>query len=271
MDAPDGVRLPVITGEKGVFWCTLTVRGTPGHASQPLRTDNALVKAAEVVRRLAEYRPAADIHDAWRRFVEGIGLPPEIAERAARSRGHRRLLRRVPRPRSGPPGPCLHPHHDGSDRHAGRDQGERDPRPGTPRRGHPHPARLGPARGRGHARATPWATWPTTWRSTWNFTDPASTSPTDTPLWNALERVARRSYPDARCVPFLTVGATDARFFRKLGTVAYGFGLFSRRSDLRGLRHHVPRGGRAGGCGLSRSVGPAVGRCGPRQPRLSRP
>ncbi len=36
-------------------------------------------------------------------------------------------------------------------------------------------------------------------------------------------------YPDARCVPFLTVGATDARFFRRLGTVAYGFGLFSEQ------------------------------------------
>ena len=62
---------------------------------------------------------------------------------------------------------------------------------------------------------------------TWYSTDMASTSPTDTPLWDALERVARQSYPDARCVPFLTVGATDARFFRRLGTVAYGFGLFS--------------------------------------------
>ena len=30
-------------------------------------------------------------------------------------------------------------------------------------------------------------------------------------------------------MPFLTVGATDARFFRRLGTVAYGFGLFSER------------------------------------------
>jgi acetylornithine deacetylase/succinyl-diaminopimelate desuccinylase-like protein len=30
-------------------------------------------------------------------------------------------------------------------------------------------------------------------------------------------------------VPFLTVGATDARFFRRVGSVAYGFGLFSRR------------------------------------------
>ena len=63
----------------------------------------------------------------------------------------------------------------------------------------------------------------------WQFADAASTSPTDTPLWGALERVARHAYPDARCVPFLTVGATDARFFRRIGTVAYGFGLFSER------------------------------------------
>jgi acetylornithine deacetylase/succinyl-diaminopimelate desuccinylase-like protein len=63
---------------------------------------------------------------------------------------------------------------------------------------------------------------------TWHSIDVATTSPADTPLWDALERVARHSYPDARCVPFLTVGATDARFFRRLGTVAYGFGLFSK-------------------------------------------
>ena len=31
----------------------------------------------------------------------------------------------------------------------------------------------------------------------------------------------------AECVPFLTVGATDARFFRRMGIPAYGFGLFS--------------------------------------------
>ena len=30
-------------------------------------------------------------------------------------------------------------------------------------------------------------------------------------------------------MPFLSVGATDARFFRRAGSVAYGFGLFSQR------------------------------------------
>jgi acetylornithine deacetylase/succinyl-diaminopimelate desuccinylase-like protein len=33
-------------------------------------------------------------------------------------------------------------------------------------------------------------------------------------------------------VPFLTVGATDARFFRRAGATAYGFGLFSTRLSL---------------------------------------
>ncbi len=78
MDLGAGVRLPVIVGEKGTFWSTLRVTGTPGHASMPLRTDNALVKAAEVVRRLSEYQPETQLHDTWRRFVTDIGLPPEV-------------------------------------------------------------------------------------------------------------------------------------------------------------------------------------------------
>jgi acetylornithine deacetylase/succinyl-diaminopimelate desuccinylase-like protein len=55
----------------------------------------------------------------------------------------------------------------------------------------------------------------------------STTSPIDTPLWGALERVSRIFYPGARTVPYLTVGATDARFHRALGGVAYGFGLHS--------------------------------------------
>src|SRR5204863_5040140 len=79
ISTPSGPKLPVIVGEKGTYWCQLTVHGTPGHASQPLRTDNALVKAAEVVRRIAEYRPQTHIHDVWRRFIEGLGFPPELS------------------------------------------------------------------------------------------------------------------------------------------------------------------------------------------------
>jgi acetylornithine deacetylase/succinyl-diaminopimelate desuccinylase-like protein len=228
MGGPNGIRLPVITGEKGAFWCTLTVRGTPGHASQPLRTDNALVKAAEVVRRLAEHETPADIHDAWRRFVEGIGLPDEFT------------------------GPLLDPDRIG-------EFCDTLPLLGLARQAHacthttmaPTIMTAGtkvnviPDRVKLQVDIRVLPGWDLAAVEAmiadalgdlapdvdvhWEATDTASASATDTPLWDALERVARVSYPDARCVPFLTVGATDARFFRRLGTVAYGFGLFSEQ------------------------------------------
>src|SRR5438034_4650812 len=45
----------------------------------PFRTENALVKAADIVRRIDEYRPQTRILDLWRRFVEGAELPEELS------------------------------------------------------------------------------------------------------------------------------------------------------------------------------------------------
>src|SRR4030095_2673540 len=59
-----GHPLKATVGEKGGNWGRLIVHGTPGHGSRPFKTDNALVTAAKVVQRLAEYRPKARILDA---------------------------------------------------------------------------------------------------------------------------------------------------------------------------------------------------------------
>ena len=48
-----GSKVGIIVGEKGIAWRRLQVSGTPGHGSMPFGADNAIVKAAEVVRRLA--------------------------------------------------------------------------------------------------------------------------------------------------------------------------------------------------------------------------
>ena len=77
---PGGTRLDVAVGEKGIRWCRLRVRGTPGHGSRPWGADNALVKAARVVTLLAELRPQPRIDDVWRSYVEGMGFAPEMAE-----------------------------------------------------------------------------------------------------------------------------------------------------------------------------------------------
>src|SRR6478736_3949022 len=75
-----GPRLPVLVAEKGTFWTKIRIGGTAGHGSQPFRTDNALVTAAEVVRRLAEHRGEPRIHEVWRRFISSMGYPDEITE-----------------------------------------------------------------------------------------------------------------------------------------------------------------------------------------------
>ena len=56
-----------------------------------------------------------------------------------------------------------------------------------------------------------------------------SESSPDTPLWDALARVARVHHPDAVLVPSLCPGATDARWLRPAGIPTYGFGVLSRR------------------------------------------
>ncbi len=227
MVGTDGLpRLPVIVGEKGVFWCNLTVRGTPGHASQPLRTDNALVKAAEVVRRIDEYRPRAELHEAWVRFIDGLGFPPELSEplldpdriddfcdelpllglaRQAHACTHTTLAPTII--------------HGGTKTNVIPDRVELSV-----------DIRALPGWDTGEVRAMldeVLGDLADDVEIAFQSEEPASTSPIDTPLWDALQRVSRGFYPGATTVPFLTVGATDARYTRTLGAVSYGFGLHS--------------------------------------------
>ena len=70
----DSPHVGINVGEKGVAWRRLRVKGTPGHGSAPFKSDNALVRAAAVVQRLAEYRPPAQFHELWRQQVETLSL-----------------------------------------------------------------------------------------------------------------------------------------------------------------------------------------------------
>jgi acetylornithine deacetylase/succinyl-diaminopimelate desuccinylase-like protein len=55
----------------------------------------------------------------------------------------------------------------------------------------------------------------------------STSSPTDTPMWSVLERLAGAVYPGATLLPRITAGGTDAGYFRQRGSVAYGCGLMS--------------------------------------------
>jgi len=58
---------------------------------------------------------------------------------------------------------------------------------------------------------------------------PASWNPTGSPLWELMTDAARVQLPGAKLQPIMATGATDARFYRHNGAMAYGFGLYSDR------------------------------------------
>ena len=74
------LNVTVHVGEKGVAWRRLRVTGTPGHGSMPYGADNALVKAAHVVSRLADYRPAPYVDELWQTFVGSLGVDPALKD-----------------------------------------------------------------------------------------------------------------------------------------------------------------------------------------------
>jgi acetylornithine deacetylase/succinyl-diaminopimelate desuccinylase-like protein len=72
----------VCCAEKGVFRFTVTTDGVAGHASMPGMGDNALLKMAPVLARLAERQPAYELTEEPRGMLRGIG---EDADDAAAS------------------------------------------------------------------------------------------------------------------------------------------------------------------------------------------
>jgi acetylornithine deacetylase/succinyl-diaminopimelate desuccinylase-like protein len=225
-----GPKLPVIVAEKGAYWCTLRVRGTPGHASMPFRTDNALVKAAEVIRALDGIEAAGRMDDVWTRFVADYDLPPELRDLLADPEGLRgylddaatdqlglaRELHAITRTTFAPTIA-----HGGVKTNVIPDAVELqvDVRTVPGDTGDSVRATIMEALGPLAADVD----------LVVDSDDPPNASPVDTPLWDSMQRVSERLVPGARIVPITSTGATDARFFRAIGATAYGYGLFSER------------------------------------------
>jgi acetylornithine deacetylase/succinyl-diaminopimelate desuccinylase-like protein len=234
--------IDVTVGEKGVAWRRLRVRGTPGHGSMPYGADNALVTAAKVVARLADYRPAPRFHELWRGQVASLELPDELASALVDEARIDEALAEFPNP--------------GAQRHlhacthttfspnvvttAGRPKTNVIPDvidldidirtlPGE------HTDEV-----TAHLRAALGDELLARLDVEVLIDDSASISRTDTPLWDTLQRAVNAPFPGATLNPQLTVGFTDARVFRELGAIAYGAGLFSPTLDAGefGLRFH---------------------------------
>jgi acetylornithine deacetylase/succinyl-diaminopimelate desuccinylase-like protein len=225
--------IDVTVGEKGVAWRRLRVRGTPGHGSMPYGSDNALVKAAKVVSRLAEYRPGPRFHELWRGQVASLSLDDDMTAALLDESAIDELLGGLPNP--------------GTQRflHACTHTTFSPNVVGT--KGQPKTnvipdivdidvdVRTMPGEHTdevtAHLRAALGDDLFERAEVEILMDDPASISRTDTPLWDALQRAVNVPFPDARLNPQFSVGFTDSRVFRELGAISYGAGLFSPALD----------------------------------------
>ncbi len=223
---PTGPKVTVTVGEKGVAWRRLRVRGTSAHGSMPFGTDNAIVKAAEVVRRLAEFRPRAEIGELWRIYVDNSDYDDDL--RAALLDPARLFdaCSVAADPRQGRFWhACTHPTFSPNVVHGGVKTNvipdvvdlDLDLRTLPGQTTDDVSALLAEALGdlADQVEVT-----------TIHDVAPSS-SPIDTPMWAALQRQAAVAYPGATLLPRMTVGGTDAGYFRGRGSVAYGCGLMS--------------------------------------------
>ncbi|TVR22369.1 MAG: M20/M25/M40 family metallo-hydrolase [Ilumatobacter sp.] len=228
-------RVSVAVAEKGVAWRRLTVRGVPGHGSRPFRSDNALVTAAAVVQRLAEYRPAPRFHELWRNQVAAMGLPEHVKADLLDPERVDQLLDEMPSAALATHlHACTHTTFSPNMLTAGEHGSMKtnvipdvieidvDVRTLPGEDGDDVTAHLVAALGPElFARVDVGVL----------MDDRASISRIDTPLWDALRRAVTVPFPEAQLDPQFMVGFTDARVFRDLGSVAYGAGLFSPALD----------------------------------------
>lgn len=226
---PEGATLLVTTAEKGIGWRRLRVKGTPGHGSAPLGADNALIKAAEVVRRLSEYDPKAKLDDLWNKKIDAIGITGDLRDRLLDPSAVREAIDELPKGLAANLHSCSHMSFSPNVIHGGVKTNvipdevviEVDIRTLPGETTIDVELNLNEALGDLADSVT----------VEMIHEDSSSASPAEGPLWDTLNDAMRVAYPEAAIIPSMVTGGTDSRFFRQRGVVAYGAGLLSASID----------------------------------------
>jgi acetylornithine deacetylase/succinyl-diaminopimelate desuccinylase-like protein len=223
----------VMVGEKGPYWQRFSASGTPGHASVPWRSDNAVLTAADAVVRIGGARPAAQCDDVWVDLIDAMAVPEPLRSRLLSPDTLDEALEELATdfPAETPIlHACTHltfaantftggaktnviassaqftvdcrllPGRTDADADAVIDEA------------------FGPLAGRLRREVLQY--------------DTATASPVDTPLWHATAGAVADVIGPSRIAPWVAPFATDARFLRPRGTVAYGVTLHDEHVDL---------------------------------------
>jgi len=213
------------TAEKGICWLKLTFRGKPGHGSVP-HDDNCIVKMARAIEKISSYRSPLRPTLTTDNFIKGIAgeqsFPRSLFFQQLLNPFFSKLVeKRLPDPGlKGMVGAVLRNTFVPTVVQGGQKTNvipsecscQIDCRilPG-----------VGPEMIKAEVREL--------LSGFKNFevevlqTSAASESPAEDALYRTFEGTLKRLDPKSKMIPSMLTGATDSRFFREKGTVAYGF------------------------------------------------
>jgi acetylornithine deacetylase/succinyl-diaminopimelate desuccinylase-like protein len=222
-----GPVLDVAVAEKGMAPTIVRCHGRAAHASTPRAGVNALVTAAEVIRRVAEARPPTRIGDDWAGWVDATVDDPALR---ARLLDADRLWDELP---ALPPDVAVRAHACAHSTYT----------PTLVSGGLKNNVVPDEIAVELDIRVLPGETTADVERFTRRLladlpvtvdvvhrTEP-SRSPATGPIWPALQRAVQRAHPNGRIAPTLFTGATDGRHLRAAGVPVFGFGVLSAALD----------------------------------------
>jgi len=203
------------TAEKLTAPFRILVKGRSGHASMPSIADNALVKAATLIERIAAYRPEQQVQQEVEAFTRSVlGELPPTADIVDRLRALDEITGEVVRALLAPTfSPTMITASHKRNVIPALVDLEVDCRllPGQT------PAQIEPV-----VRAM--LGDDIEYELVFGEAQGGTRSSLDTPLWRAIESFVAETEPGARAVPLACPGFTDSHWLREaFGTVAYGF------------------------------------------------
>lgn len=218
------------TAEKGILWFRIKAKGTPGHGSIPGAADNAIIRMNKVIDKLGYYRPRMVIGPTVREFLSEIAKENKIVEQvfaalvanpvtgdevldkvaevdktlAEQLRAQLRLTLTPTMVHGG-----IKENIIPSDCEAVFD------------------CRMLPGQTPEEAMNEIKALLEGVGFDKLSFeiiqANAPSESPMETPLYKIIAETTKEYEPGCKVAPILLTGGTDSRFFRKLGSICYGF------------------------------------------------
>ena len=220
----------VQTAEKGIIWFKIRTKGVPGHGSTPNVGDNAITRMNKIIGKLESYRPPVILVPTVKRFLSIMAMEdPGLKQPLSRLLANPELSDQIL---------------DDLTKSAEYLAEEIEPRirmtitPTMIHGGVKENVIPSECEATFDCRILPGQTTTQTLELLKGLlcdVDPAkfafesvqafepSESPMETPLYDVITGVLKEFEPNSAVTPMLMTGGTDSRFFRKRGSVCYGF------------------------------------------------